>query len=108
MYDLGRVLAIDKVIRQKKQKSVVMYACQMGYFGMFLSDFGEEWEMFHSGEEPPRISIKDITNEEKGKVTTETPHNYQTGDFISINYVEGMRYVNGDARPIRVIDESTF
>ena len=47
-----------------------MYACQMGYFGIILSDFGEEWEMFHSGEEPPKINITDITNDEKGIVTT--------------------------------------
>jgi hypothetical protein len=80
----------------------------MGYFGLFLSDFGEEWEMYHSGQEPPHIPIKNISNDQIGIVTTEIPHNYQTGDFISINYVEGMKYVNGDARPIRVLDECSF
>lgn len=43
--------------------------------------------MFHSGEELPRIPIKNITNAEKGTVTTEYPHHYQTGDFVAINYV---------------------
>ncbi len=50
MYDIGRVLAINKFLRSQKQsKTVVLYACQMGYCGVLLSDFGEEWEMFHSG-----------------------------------------------------------
>lgn len=47
-----------------------MYACQMGYSGIILTDFGEEWDMFHSGQEAPRIPIKTITNAQKGKVTT--------------------------------------
>jgi hypothetical protein len=50
IYDLGRVLSIDKFIRsQKNSKTVVMFACQMGFFGMLITDFGEEWEMFNSG-----------------------------------------------------------
>lgn len=73
-----------------------------------ITDFGEEWEMFHSGQDAPRIPVKSITNEERGRVTTEYPHNYKTGDFVSINYVEGMKYVNGDARPITVVDEVSF
>lgn len=39
---------------------------------------------------------------------TECPHGYQTGDFVSINGVVGMKYVNGDARPVRVIDAHSF
>ena len=39
---------------------------------------------------------------------TSKPHDYKTGDFVTINYVEGMKYVNGDARPIRVVDSNTF
>ena len=101
-------MSIDKAIRQQKQKTVIMYACQLGYSGLIITDFGEEWDMFHSGQESPRIPIKHITNDKKGKVTTEYPHSYRSGDFISINYVEGMKYVNGDARPVSVIDETNF
>ncbi len=108
VYDLGRIISIDKAIRQQKQKTVVMFASQFGYSGIMVTDFGEEWDMFHSGQELPRIPIKAISNAEKGRVTTEYPHNYQTGDFVAINYVEGMKYVNGDARPVTVIDSNNF
>jgi hypothetical protein len=108
IYDLGRIMTINKILRQQKQKIVLMYACQLGYSAIMMTDFGEEWDMFHSGEELPRIKIANITNAEKGRVTTEHPHNYQNGDFIAINSVEGMRYVNGDARPVNVIDGVTF
>jgi hypothetical protein len=41
---------IDKFVRsQKNSKTVVMYAIQLGYFGLFVTDFGDEWEMFNSG-----------------------------------------------------------
>jgi hypothetical protein len=108
IYDLGRIMTINKIVRQSKQKIVLMYACQLGYSAIIMTDFGEEWDMFHSGEELPRINITNITNAEKGRVTTKDPHNYQTGDLIAINYVDGMRYVNGDARPVSVIDAVTF
>jgi len=69
IYDLGRVLTIDKFVRSHKQsKTVVMYAAQMGYFGLLITDFGEDWEIFHSGHESPKISIQNITNQEKGQV----------------------------------------
>jgi hypothetical protein len=64
--------------------------------------------MFNSGIEFPKVNIKHITNDEKGLVTTFTPHNYQTGDFVVIKYVEGMKYVNYDARPITVVDAYKF
>ncbi len=64
IYDLGRVICIDKFIRSQKQsKTVVLYAAQMGFFGLMLSNFGEEWEMYHSGQDFPKINIKNITNE---------------------------------------------
>lgn len=85
-----------------------MYAIQLGFFGLLVTDFGEEWEMFNSGIEFPKINIKAITNEERGKVTTATPHQYKTGDFVVIKAVEGMKYVNNDARPVTVIDEVSF
>jgi hypothetical protein len=41
VYDLGRVICIDKFIKQQKMsKTVVMYGCQMGYFGLMITDFG--------------------------------------------------------------------
>ena len=43
IYDLGRVIAIDKAIRHAKQKTVVMFACQFGFSGILITDFGEEW-----------------------------------------------------------------
>lgn len=71
VYDIGRIMAIDKFIRsQKNSKTVVMFALQLGFFGLFATDFGEEWEMFNSGVEFPKIRITGITNEERGKVTT--------------------------------------
>ena len=39
---------------------------------------------------------------------TSIPHDYKTGDFVSINYVEGMKYVNSDARPVTVVDDHKF
>jgi hypothetical protein len=60
--------------------------------------------MYHSGQDFPKINISNITSEERGKVTTNFPHNYQTGDFVTIHYVEGMKYVNSDARPVTVVD----
>jgi hypothetical protein len=105
IYDIGRIMAIDKFIRsQKNSKTVVMYAIQLGFFGLFVTDFGDDWEMFNSGVEFPKINIKSISNEERGKVTTVIPHHYKTGDFVVIKYVEGMKYVNNDARPVAVID----
>lgn len=88
IYDIGRIMAIDKFIRsQKNSKTVVMFALQLGFFGLFVTDFGSEWEMFNSGVEFPKINVSNITNEERGKVTTNTPHNYKTGDFVVIKYV---------------------
>ena len=50
IYDIGRIMNINKAIRaQKNSKTVVMMALQMGFFGLFVTDFGEEWEMFNSG-----------------------------------------------------------
>ena len=50
IYDIGRVISIDKFVRaQKNSKTVVMYTIQLGFFGLFVTDFGEEWEMFNSG-----------------------------------------------------------
>lgn len=49
IYDLGRVIGVDKFVRAQKAKTVVMFACQMGFFGIMVTDFGEEWEMFNSG-----------------------------------------------------------
>ena len=105
IYDIGRIISIDKFVRsQKNSKTVVMYAIQLGFFGLFVTDFGQEWEMFNSGVEFPKINIKNITSEERGKVTTSHPHMYKTGDFVVIKYVEGMKNVNNDARPVTVID----
>ena len=70
VYDLSRVISINKALRQQKQKSVVMYASQMGYSGIILTDFGEEWDMNHSGQEAPRIPIKHISNAQKGRTQT--------------------------------------
>jgi hypothetical protein len=50
IYDLGRIITINKTLRQQKQKIVLMYACQFGYSSIIMTDFGEEWDMFHSGE----------------------------------------------------------
>ena len=36
------------------------------------------------------------------------PHGFATGDFVVIKYVEGMKHVNDDARPITVIDNQRF
>lgn len=109
VYDIGRILDIDKFIRsQKNAKTVVMFAMQMGFFGLFATDFGDEWEMFNSGVEFPKINITGISSEERGRVVTAQPHGYKTGDFVVIKYVEGMKYVNDDARPITVLDETSF
>lgn len=43
-----------------------MYACQMGYFGLMITNFGEDWDMYHSGEQFPKINIEKISNSEKG------------------------------------------
>lgn len=43
--------------------------------------------MFNSGIEFSKNNISNITNEERGKVTTYIPHNYKTGDFVVIKYV---------------------
>jgi hypothetical protein len=64
--------------------------------------------MYHSGQDFPKVNITKITSAERGKVTTSAPHNYQTGDFVTIHYVEGMKYVNSDARPVTVVDEYNF
>ena len=81
-------MSINKFIRaQKNPKTVVMMALQMGFFGLLVTDFGEEWQMFNSGVQFPKISIKSITHEERGKVTTAYPHQYKTGDFVVIKYV---------------------
>jgi hypothetical protein len=107
--DLGRVICIDKFIRtQKQSKTVVIYGAQMGFFGLTITNFGDDWEMYHSGQEFVKINIVNITSEERGKVTTSIPHHYQTGDFVTIHYVEGMKYVNSDARPVTVIDDCNF
>jgi hypothetical protein len=41
IYDIGRIMAIDKSIRsQKNSKTVLMFAIQLGFFGLFATDFG--------------------------------------------------------------------
>jgi len=40
VYDLGRIISINKAIRQQKQKTVVMFASQFGYSGIMVTDFG--------------------------------------------------------------------
>lgn len=63
VWDLGRVICIDKFIRSQKQsKTVVLYGAQMGFFGLAINDFGEEWEMYHSGQDFPKVNITKITS----------------------------------------------
>lgn len=41
IWDLGRVICIDKFIRSQKQaKTVVLYGAQMGFYGLVINDFG--------------------------------------------------------------------
>ncbi len=41
-------------------------------------------------------------------VNNQFKHNFKHGDFIRIDSVEGMKEVNGDARPVKIIDDYTF
>jgi ubiquitin-activating enzyme E1 len=51
--------------------------------------------------------IENITKSNPGIVSLNKAkeHNFSTGDFISLNEVEGMKEVNGpESRPVKVID----
>lgn len=39
-----------------------MMAMQLGFFGLFATDFGDDWEMFNSGIEFSKVNISNITN----------------------------------------------
>jgi ubiquitin-activating enzyme E1 len=82
----------------------------MGFYGYMFTDFGEAFKMMNTGKHLPVLLIDSITNEEEGRVTVnkEFKHDFKHGDFIRIDGVEGMKEVNGDARPVKIVDDYTF
>jgi ubiquitin-activating enzyme E1 len=88
----------------------VIFAGQMGFYGYMFTDFGEAFKMMNTGKHLPVLLIDSITNEEEGRVIVnkEFKHDFKHGDFIRIDGVEGMKEVNGDARPVKIVDNYTF
>lgn len=84
----------------------MIFAGQMGFYGYMFTDFGEGFKMMNTGKHLPVLLIEEITNEEEGRVTVnrEFKHGFRHGDFIRIDGVEGMKEVNGDARPVKILD----
>ena len=110
VYDVDRVIKINSTLRENRVETGVIFTGQLGFYGYLYSDFGQEFKMLNTGKQLPVLLIENITSENEGKVTLnkQFKHDFQHGDFIRIDNVEGMKEVNGDARPVKIIDDYSF
>lgn len=113
MYDFNMICEINEICRSRVQKPVgFIYAASLGLYNIEFADFGKDFKVYdRDGEEIYPYLIDNISKSDPGFVTIhkDKPHNFQTGDFVCINQVEGMKEVNGpEARPIKKIDEFSF
>ena len=77
----------------RKNKIPLIIGEVRGTVCKILNDFGESFFVYDvNGEEPKECMIKQITNAEKGEVTSITGqrHSFENGDVIVLKEVEGM------------------
>ncbi|KRW99025.1 Molybdenum cofactor biosynthesis, MoeB [Pseudocohnilembus persalinus] len=113
VYDFKLLQEINDICRQKKpQATGLIYAGQLGLYSFLFQDFGTDFKINdRDGEDVYPYLITNITKSDPGVVTIhkDKPHNFQNGDFICINEVQGMKEVNGnEARPIKIKNEYEF
>ncbi len=99
------IVSLNEYCREKSIKFI--YGVNMGLSGFIFSDFSNEHTIYDiDGEEPSKFLIKEITNENKSKVTIEeeddNPLNLDEGDFIIFKNVKGMVELN-DNKPRKIL-----
>ena len=99
------LISINEYCRKKKIKFI--YGANLGLEGFIFSDFGGEHIIYDiDGEDPKRYMIKDIPNEENGKIIIEEEEsnnqfNLTEGDYILFKNVKGMVELN-DNKPRKI------
>ena len=85
-----------------------IYADVRGLFGMVFADFGKDFLVRDAtGEEPLRFEVSNITNAKKPVVSSPKgkPHNFEKGDYVKFEGVEGMTEVNGKRFKCKIHDD---
>ncbi|XP_074598481.1 ubiquitin-like activating enzyme 1 [Brevipalpus obovatus] len=89
----------------------LIIASMHGLFGQIFCDFGDNFEVYDiNGMEPVSVMIAGITQEKEGIVTCldESRHDFQDGDTIIFQEVQGMTELNGKTRKVKVLGSYTF
>lgn len=74
-----------------------------GLIGQVFCDFGENFLVKDiDGEEPKRVNINNITNEENAIVTCIEPHDMSFTDTIQFDDIKGMMEING--KKIKILE----
>jgi len=100
------LIRLNEYCRENQIKFI--YGVNMGLSGFIFSDFGNEHPIYDiDGEETKKFLIKDITNENKSKVTiveeNDNPLCLDEGDFILFKNIKGMNELNDD-KPRKIIN----
>lgn len=108
-------LSLQKRVNEfchSQQPPIRFIGCDVyGICARVFCDFGEEFEVSDpTGEEPKEIFIQSITKDNPGVVTCmdNQPHGLQTGQSVVFREVNGMKELNGTARPVSVLSPYSF
>lgn len=91
-----------------ENKVKFIYSDVRGLFGILFTDFGEDFLIKDAtGEEPIKFNVSNITNAKKGVVSSPKGkrHDFQQGDNVKFEGVEGMTEVNGKIFKAKVYDD---
>ena len=105
---------VDDYCRKNNTKFIA--ADVNGVFCRIFNDFGDEFEVIDkNGDEIKELMIKNITIEKEGLITLQDgfDHNYEDGDEITIEKVEGMtsqdgKSINGTIHKILTVSPTSF
>ena len=100
------IISLNEYCRKKNIKFI--YGVNMGLSGFIFSDFGNEHTIYdYDGENPKKYIIKDITNEDKGKIilVEERDNNFtlDEGDYILFQNIKGMKELNNN-KPRKILN----
>ena len=103
------IIEIDELCRQNEIG--LIFACELGIYGFFFVDFGNEFIIYDkTGEEPKEYLINSITKEKNGKVFINTnlsgKVNFTCNDLVSFKEIQGMTELNNcKPRSIKITND---
>ncbi len=103
---------LNQYLREKN--IYFIYTCSCDLTGFLFNDFCDDFIILDkNGKEPKKYFIKNITNNEPGKVIIETTDNNYlkigTGDFVTFKEISGMTELNETPpRPIIIENYESF